>query len=92
MILLQLSQEQAMLSLLLPVFEDNESCVELAEAPCMCPCTHHIALKYHHLRSHVENVNLLIHWIDTKHQLVDIFTKPLADSSFVSLHQSLLGW
>jgi hypothetical protein len=74
------------------VFEDNKGYVELANAPHMWPRTHHIALKYHHFRSHVENGNLLIHWIDTKHQLADIFTKPLAASSFVPLCQSLLGW
>jgi hypothetical protein len=49
-------------------------------------------LKHHHFRSHVENGNLGIGWIDTKNQLADIFTKPLAASSFVPLHQSLLGW
>jgi hypothetical protein len=31
-------------------------------------------------------------WIDTKHQLADIFTKPLAASSFLSLRLALLGW
>jgi hypothetical protein len=49
----------------------------------MRPRLCHIALKYHHFWSHVENGNLLIRWIDTKHQLADIFTKPLAASSFI---------
>jgi len=74
------------------VFEDNKGCVELANAPRMCPRTCHIALKYHHFRPHVENGNLLFRWIDTKHQLADIFTTPLAASSFIPLRQSLLGW
>jgi len=74
------------------VFEDNKGCVELANAPHMHPQTHHIALKYHHFRSHVENGNILICWVHTKHQLADIVTKPLAASSFVPLRQSLLGW
>jgi hypothetical protein len=74
------------------VFEDNKGCVELATAPKMRPFTRHIALKYHHFRSHVENGNISISWIDTKHQLADIFTKPLAASSFIPLHQALLGW
>ncbi len=74
------------------IFEDNKSCVELAKAPRMCPRTHHITLKYHHFRFHVENGKLSISWIDIKHQLADIFTKPLASSSFVYLWQALLGW
>jgi hypothetical protein len=73
------------------VFEDNKGCVELAKAPKMRPRTRHIALKYHHFRSHVKNGNLSITWIDTKHQLADIFTKPLAASSFIPLRQALLG-
>jgi hypothetical protein len=74
------------------IFEDNKGCDKLANAPKMCPRTHHIALKYHHICSHVENGNLSIRWIDTKHQLADIFTKPLAASSFIPFQQSLLGW
>jgi hypothetical protein len=74
------------------IFKDNKGCVELANAPRMRPQTRHIALKYHHFRSHVANGNLSIRWIDTKHQLADIFTKPLAASSFIPLQESLLGW
>jgi hypothetical protein len=74
------------------IFEDNKGCVELATAPRMRPRTRHISLKYHHFRSHVEMGHLKIQWIDTKHQLADIFTKPLAAASFVPLRQTLLGW
>jgi len=74
------------------IFEDNKGCVELATAPRMHPRTHHIALKYHHFRSHVEQGHLKIQWIDTKHQLANIFTKLLAAASFLPLCQTLLGW
>jgi hypothetical protein len=74
------------------IFEDNKGCVELANAPRMRPCTRHIGLKYHHFRSHIENGSISISWIDTKHQLADIFTKPLSASSFLPLRHSLLGW
>jgi hypothetical protein len=74
------------------IFEDNKGCVELATAPKMRPRTRHIALKYHHFRSHIENGNLQIKWIDTKHQLADIFTKPLSGPLFISLRTALLGW
>jgi hypothetical protein len=74
------------------VFEDNKGCVELANAPKMRPRTKHIAIKYHHFRSHVACGDIKIQWIDTKHQLADIFTKPLAEIAFTSLRLSLLGW
>jgi hypothetical protein len=54
------------------VFEDNKGCVELANAPKMRPRTKHIAIKYHHFRSHVACGDIKIQWIDTKHQLADI--------------------
>jgi hypothetical protein len=74
------------------VFEDKKGCVELVKAPRMHPKTCHIALKYHHFRSQVANGNKSISWIDTQHQLADIFTKLLASSSFLSLCRALLGW
>jgi hypothetical protein len=62
------------------VFEANKGCIELANAPRMRPRTRYIRLKYHHFHSHVANGVLRIRWIDTKNQLADIFTKPLAAS------------
>jgi len=74
------------------VFEDNKGCVELVAAPKMRPRTKHIAIKYHHFREHVRRRNIQVQWIDTKSQLADIFTKPLAEPLFRSLREQLLGW
>lgn len=74
------------------IFEDNKGCVELAYAPKLRPCTIHIWLKYHHFCSHVSNGHIRIQWIDPKHQLADIFTKPLPCSTFEHLRFLLLGW
>ncbi len=74
------------------IFEDNKGCIELALAPKLRPRTRHIALKYHHFRSHVEQGHIRIQWIDTKNQLADIFTKPLPAPSFMALRLALLGW
>jgi hypothetical protein len=74
------------------IFEDNQGCVELANAPKLCPRTKHIGLKYHHFRSHVARGDIKILWIGTKHQLADIFTKPLPVASFEYLRHLLLGW
>jgi hypothetical protein len=74
------------------IFEDNKGCVDLANAPKLRPRTKHIALKYHHFHSHVENGSIKIQWIDSKNQLADIFTKPLPVSLFEYLRSHLLGW
>jgi hypothetical protein len=41
------------------IFEDNKGCVELANAPKLCPQTRHIGLKYHHFCSHVSNGHIV---------------------------------
>ena len=74
------------------VFEDNKGCIELANTPKMRPCTKHIATNYHRFRSHVANGDIKIQWIDTKHQLADIFTKTLTEIAFSSLRFVHLGW
>jgi hypothetical protein len=74
------------------VFEDNNSCIRVAESPKFTPRTKHIAIKYHHFRSFVADKTLAILPIDTKVQLVDIFTKPLDKVIFTQLRKSLIGW
>ena len=74
------------------VFEDNRSCIRVAESPKFTPRTKHIAIKYHHFRSHVANKTIEILPISTHDQLADIFTKPLDRVIFVKLRRSLMGW
>jgi hypothetical protein len=70
------------------IFEDNKGCVELANAPQIRPRTRHIGLKYHHFRSHIENGKVSISWINTKHRLADILTKPF--QHLLSFHFGIL--
>ena len=74
------------------VWEDNESCIKVAKSPKFTPRTKHIAIKYHHFRSYVENGTVLIKSIDTKDQLADILTKPLPEKAFCFLRKGLMGW
>jgi hypothetical protein len=74
------------------IFEENKGCLDLAVAPKFHPRTNHIALKYHHFCSHVANGAIRIQWIDTKHQLPNIFTRSLPFPIFEYLHSLLLGW
>ena len=74
------------------VFEDNNSCISIAESNKFSPRTKHIALKYHHFRRFVKEGSIKILPIDTKDQVADIFTKPLDEHLFKHLRLKLSGW
>ena len=67
------------------VFEENLNCISVAESNKFSPRTKHIAIKYHHFRSFVQNKIIQICCIDTREQTVDIFTKPLDGALFIYL-------
>ena len=46
--------------------EDNKGCIDLIKTPFMRPQTKHIALKYYHYRSIVQNKTICITYIETK--------------------------
>ena len=56
------------------------------------PGTKHIALKYHHFRSHVKSGRLVIHYMPTEEQLADLLTKPLSNEAFFTLINMLCEW
>eukprot|EP00804_Cyclotella_cryptica_P006347 CCRYP_010172-RF/>CCRYP_010172-RF protein AED:0.45 eAED:0.45 QI:0/-1/0/1/-1/0/1/0/107 len=45
------------------VFEDNASCIKVAESPKFTPLTKHIAIKYHHFRKFMSDGTVTIHHI-----------------------------
>ena len=74
------------------VFEENRSCIKVAENPKFIPRTMHITIKYHHFRYFVANGLIQILPIETKDQFADIFTKSLERVIFVKLIRLLMGW
>ena len=74
------------------VWEDNRSCIRVAENPNFTPRTKHIALKYHHFRQFVKSGLVRIFSIDTLEQTADIFTKQLDKQKFEYLRKKLCGW
>ena len=59
------------------LFEDNKGAEELAKVPKNRPRTKHIAVKYHHFRTAVQQGYLLVKRVDTLEHLADIFAIPL---------------
>ncbi len=74
------------------VFEDNVGAIELARCPKLRPRTKHIAIQYHHFRTHVAKNLITIQHVTTTEQVADIATKPLPRDQFRYLRQRLLGW
>eukprot|EP00957_Ditylum_brightwellii_P139859 10657204-Ditylum_brightwellii.AAC.1 len=74
------------------VFKDNNGCNEFAKCPKMRPRTKHIAIKYHHSRSKVEDGSIKIERVDTNDQQADILAKNLSRDQFQKLRRLVCEW
>lgn len=66
----------------IPILCDNTSAISVANNPFMHSMKKHIDIRYHFIRDHISKVNIELHFIPTKQQLADIFTKPLDEKTF----------
>ena len=73
------------------VFEDNSGALELARLPKLRPRTKHINVCYHHFREHVRKGLIKIFPVDTKDQIADALTKPLAQNDFQRHRRFMCG-
>ena len=76
------------------IFEDNTSCITMAESQKFTPRTKHISLKYHWFRSFTKGSNKMldIKYVNTKEQTADLLTKPLDEKLFQYLRKKSNGW
>ena len=65
------------------LFEDNQSCIAVAESKKFPPRKKYIAIKYHNFQSFIQNNIIQICYTDTREQKADIFTNPLNEFLFV---------
>ena len=74
----------------IPIFYDNTNAINISKNPVMHSKIKHIPIKYHFVREQVAENNIKLEYvIDTKEQIVDIFTKPLDREAFEYLHWKL---
>jgi len=64
------------------IYCDNHSCIKLSENLDFHNRSNHIDIRYHHLRDYVLRQIMLLDYIPTKEQDVDIFTKALPRRKF----------
>ena len=68
---------------------DNTSAINLSKNPIQHSRTKHIEIRHHFLRDHVQKGDIILEYIDTLHQIADIFTKPLDRDRFCILRGEL---
>jgi hypothetical protein len=73
----------------IPIHCDNTSAISVSKNHVFHSKTKHIPIKYHFLRDQVTNSVVYVHYIPSKDQIVDIFTKSLAQDEFEYLRQKL---
>ena len=73
----------------IPIMCDNTSAINLTKNPILHSRTKHIEIRHHFLRDHVEKGDVVFAHVDSKNQLADIFTKPLATESFFNIRGEL---
>lgn len=73
----------------IPIFCDNTSAINLTKNPVLHSRTKHIEIRHHFLRDHVEKGVVIFEHVESKNQLADIFTKPLAMEPFLNIRKEL---
>jgi hypothetical protein len=71
------------------MLEDNNSCIKIAQNDEFHQRTKHIDLRYHFIRDAIEKKIVHIKRVDSKENIADIFTKPLARIRFEKLRNLL---
>ncbi len=72
------------------VFDDNQSCLTITTTDTNCPCTKHLAIKFHHFHDQVLNGSSSKS--PHQQQLGQYLTKPLTCTKFKCLCLLIMGW
>ena len=74
---------------LVVIYCDNTSAINISKNLVMHSKTKHIAIIYHFVRELVEDKEIRLEYVNTKEQIVDIFSKPLPKDAFLYLRGKL---
>ena len=73
----------------IPIKCDNTSAICLTNNPIQHSRTKHIEIKHHFIRDQVQKGDIVLEFVDTLHQLADIFTKPLDNDRFCTIRREI---
>lgn len=74
------------------IYEDNASCIVLANSDSTKVHTKRISLKSHHFKDRIRNGAITVTKIDSNLNWANILTKPLCHAKHESLHKFIVGW
>ena len=76
------------------VWEDNEGALKFATSLIekVTPHTKHFGIKYHWFRSQLDSLKIVIKYVNTELQKVDILTKCLPYKEFASKRGLIMNW
>ena len=66
----------------IPILFDNASTINLNQNPIQHFRTKHSEIKHHFIQDHIQRDDIKLNFINSKNQLVDIFTKLLYEEKF----------
>lgn len=72
-----------------PLFEDNQSCIRIAEEPRDHRRMKHVDIRYNFMREKIQEGIFKIVYVPSNEQTADIFTKALPNGSFTLLRTKL---
>ena len=72
-----------------PIRCDNKSTICLSKNSVLHSRYKHIDVRYHFIKEHVSNGEVVLDYVSTDDQLADIFTKPLSEERFSYLRREL---
>ena len=75
----------------LPLFVDNQTAILMTEEEGNNDRRKHINVRYHWIRDQVTSRLISVHWVETKKQEADLFTKPLPPTAFEYLRDLIMG-
>lgn len=70
---------------------DNQGAINLAKNPVNHQRSKHIDIKYHFIRSEIQNGNVKLQYIQTDNNVADIFTKPATRVKLEKFKNFILG-
>ena len=71
------------------IFYDNTSKINILKNHVMHTKTKHISIKYHFLRESIQYKEIRLEYVNTKENIVDIFTNPLPKDAFMYIRGKL---
>jgi hypothetical protein len=78
----ELLKEVGLLNIAINIYEDNQACIKVATNPIANDRTKHIMAKTKFVKKTLEDLNATIHFVETKEQRADGYTKGLGPQGF----------